>query len=75
LDKTLNYERACKKLRPQKTRFDIVRIGGIDDGGYLLPDDFDDIAACFSPGVSETATFEIDLLQKKGSTPTWQITK
>jgi hypothetical protein len=56
----------AKKLRPQKTRFDLVRIGGNDDGGYLLPDDLDDIAACFSPGVAETATFEIDLLQKKG---------
>ena len=56
----------AKKLRPQKTKFDLVRIGGADDGGYLLPDDFEDIAACFSPGVAATATFEIDLLQKKG---------
>lgn len=55
-----------KKLRPQKTKFDLVRIGGKDDGGYLLPDDLDDIAACFSPGVAATATFEIDLLKKKG---------
>ena len=56
----------AKKLRPQRTRFDLVRIGGADDGGYLLPDDFENIAACFSPGVAATATFEIDLLQKKG---------
>lgn len=56
----------AKKLRPQKTKFELIRIGGDGDGGYLLPDDLDDIAACFSPGVAETATFEIDLLQKKG---------
>lgn len=55
-----------KKIRPHKTRFDLVRIGGIDDGGYLLPDDLDDIVACFSPGVAENATFEIDLLKKRG---------
>lgn len=56
----------AKKLRPQKTRFDLVRIGGAEDGGYLLPDDLVDIAVCFSPGVAETATFEADLLQKMG---------
>lgn len=55
-----------RKLRPQKTKFGLIRIGGKDDGGYLLPDDLDGIAACFSPGVAGTATFEIDLLQKKG---------
>jgi len=56
----------ARKLRPQRTGFDLVRIGGTNDGGYLLPDDLDDIAACFSPGVAANSTFEIDLLQKKG---------
>jgi hypothetical protein len=37
---------------------DLIRVGGVDDGGYLLPDDFDGIEACFSPGVADNATFE-----------------
>lgn len=56
----------ARKIRPVKTKFELVRIGGIDDGGYLLPNDLEDIAACFSPGVAETASFEMDLQQKKG---------
>ena len=33
-------------------------------GGYLLPDDLEGIAACFSPGVSDQATFEEALLAR-----------
>jgi len=56
----------AKKIRPVKTDFELVRVGGDGDGGYLLPDDLENIAACFSPGVDFTASFELDLLQKKG---------
>ncbi|WP_294610046.1 hypothetical protein [uncultured Roseovarius sp.] len=31
----------------------LVRIGGDGDGGYMMPDDFDGITHCFSPGVAE----------------------
>ncbi len=48
-------------VRPIATKKDLIRIGGSGDGGYLLPDDLDDIEACFSPGVAETTTFEEDL--------------
>lgn len=51
-------------LRPVKTNFDLVRIGGNNDGGYLLPDDLEGIEACFSPGVDVTASFEKDLLER-----------
>ena len=51
-----------KKLRPVKTKFNLIRIGGAKDGGYLLPADLDGIAACFSPGVADTANFETELL-------------
>lgn len=61
-----NIVNLVKKLRPLKTRFDLVRVGGLSDGGYLLPDDLEGIAACFSPGVAGTATFEMDLLQSRG---------
>jgi hypothetical protein len=49
-------------LYPVKTNFELVRIGRNNDGGYLLPNDLEDITACFSPGVDVTASFEKDLL-------------
>lgn len=36
----------------------LVRIGKVGDGSYLLPDDFDGIAACYSPGVDNFKDFE-----------------
>lgn len=37
------------------------RVGGANDGGYLVPDDLDGIAAMFSPGVSDTITFDREI--------------
>lgn len=51
-------------LYPVKTQHELVRIGGFGDGGYLMPDDFQGIDACFSPGVGHTVAFELDLLEK-----------
>jgi len=51
-------------LRPRKSNRRLVRIGGDADGGYLLPDDFEGITACFSPGVSDLAKFEDELWVK-----------
>lgn len=51
-------------VRPVKTGRSLVRVGGDGDGGYLLPDDLDGIDACFSPGVSDIATFEEDLVER-----------
>jgi len=53
-----------KRLKPISTKEDLIRIGGKGDGGYLIPNCLDDIEACFSPGVAETANFENDLLNK-----------
>ena len=50
-------------LRPIDNGVPLVRIGGEGDGGYLLPDDFDGIQACFSPGVDQLWTFEKHLLE------------
>lgn len=44
---------------PKTTNISLIRIGGECDGGYLLPDDLIGIDACFSPGVEQTATFEL----------------
>ncbi len=48
-------------LKPVATDKELIRIGGSGDGGYLVPDDLENIRYCFSPGVAETATFEADL--------------
>lgn len=48
-------------LHPQITEHELIRIGGDGDGGYLVPDDLRGISRCFSPGVSDVATFEEEL--------------
>jgi hypothetical protein len=50
-----------ERLKPVTTDRGLIRIGGDSDGGYLVPDALDGIVACFSPGVSDIATFEADI--------------
>lgn len=45
---------------------DVVRIGGEEDGGYIIPNDLEGIAYCFSPGVGPSARFELELQQRFG---------
>jgi hypothetical protein len=52
------------KLRPLDCGKDLIRIGGENDGGYLLPDDLEGIEYCFSPGVSSVVDFESHLADK-----------
>ncbi len=54
------------KLSPRKTSLELIRLGQPTDGGYLVPDDLDGVAACFSPGVSTYAHFEQDLHDRFG---------
>lgn len=53
-----------ERLRPVLTNFPLIRVGPDFDGGYLIPDDLDDVAACFSPGVDVTALFESDMIRR-----------
>ncbi len=50
--------RTLTLIRPFRIDVPLVRVGPNTDGGYLLPDDFDDLAAVFSPGVADVADFE-----------------
>lgn len=50
------------RLHPLLTEHPLIRLGCEGDGGYLVPDDLDGIAACFSPGVDNRATFETSLI-------------
>lgn len=47
-----------RRFHPIRTEHPLVRCGGPGDGGYLVPDDLEGLAALFSPGVAETADFE-----------------
>jgi hypothetical protein len=47
-----------EKLRPVETDFPLVRVGGESDGGYLLPDCFENCEGVISPGVGPSALFE-----------------
>ncbi|MGH8252671.1 MAG: FkbM family methyltransferase [Steroidobacteraceae bacterium] len=49
-----------EKLQPLESATPLLRLGPEGDGGYLVPDDFDGIEACFSPGVGLLSGFEKD---------------
>jgi hypothetical protein len=53
-----------RMMRPLDGGHPLVRVGGAHDGGYLIPDDFEGIDYCFSPGVSQNASFERDCLDR-----------
>jgi hypothetical protein len=51
-------------IRPLNSGMPLIRLGAEGDGGYLVPDDLDGIEACFSPGVSSIATFELAFAER-----------
>ncbi len=51
-------------MTPYETDTPLIRLGDFGDGGYLVPDDLRGIAACYSPGVSEQASFEMDMAKR-----------
>jgi len=51
-------------VKPLKVNYELIRLGDDIDGGYLVPDDLEGIEFCFSPGVSDVATFEEDLTKR-----------
>lgn len=59
--KAEEVRRVIRLLQPVASPFPLIRIGANTDGGYLVPDDFDGVVACFSPGVAESAHFELAL--------------
>ncbi|WP_201295779.1 FkbM family methyltransferase [Cyanobium sp. Copco_Reservoir_LC18] len=51
-------------LYPLSPNKKLIRLGPKGDGGYLLPDDLEEIHACFSPGVSIISGFEMDCAER-----------
>jgi len=60
LTENSRVESLIQTLRPLAFEPGLIRLGPNHDGGYLVPDDLDGIAACFSPGVEQTSGFEMD---------------
>ncbi|MCF0071397.1 FkbM family methyltransferase [Dyadobacter sp. CY261] len=52
------------RLRPYNPGIDLIRVGPNGDGGYLVPDDLEDIGACFSPGVYTVSEFEMECFRR-----------
>lgn len=52
------------KIRPMTTNQTLIRIGSVTDGGYLIPDDFEGIEICFSPGVANQSDFELEMAKR-----------
>ena len=55
-----------KLVQPHSNGHELVRVGGKSDGGYLLPNDFEGIKYCYSPGAGAIWTFEESLGSKYG---------
>ncbi|WP_273445537.1 FkbM family methyltransferase [Neolewinella agarilytica] len=87
LQQTIEKQRVValiQKLHPQRTQFQLTRLGAKGDGGYLVPDCLEDITACFSPGVARVSLFEFDCLErgmkifmadKSVDEPNWKVDK
>ncbi len=57
-------EGLIRRLAPQETAKELIRMGPAGDGGYLVPNDLEGIDACFSPGVSTISGFELDCAER-----------
>lgn len=66
LNAKVELDEFLEQFRSNYISCDLIRIGGEGDGGYLLPNVFDNISYCFSPGVGYTANFEKGLSEKFG---------
>jgi len=53
-----DLDRFLKLLEIVKTEYELIRIGDEGDGGYLLPNDIENISGIFSPGVGNITKFE-----------------
>ena len=53
-----------KKLSPVATDKNLIRIGSINDGGYIVPNVLEDIKYCYSAGIGFNYDFEFELAKK-----------
>lgn len=55
-----------QKILPISTEHKLIRVGGSNDGSYLIPDDLSAIQYCFSVGVGDNTNFESQLFTDFG---------
>lgn len=53
-----------KKLSPRVYEFPLVRVGQVNDGGYLIPKNLKGIVGCISPGVGNSTSFEDEMYSR-----------
>ena len=58
-----DVSKIIKKLLPYETGIKLIRLGEDSDGGYLIPNDLDNIDKNYSAGVGSLTKFENDLLK------------
>lgn len=61
----VDLQSLLNRFYPIQIDLPLIRLGGKNDGGYLLPDDFINIKSCFSPGTGDSTQFEEDLYDSK----------
>lgn len=61
-----HVEEFIAKNRPRSVGKELIRLGGLGDGGYLIPDDLEGIKTCFSPGVEQVSDLEDSLAKQYG---------
>jgi hypothetical protein len=52
------------KLKPRCSAHPLIRVGGSNDGGYLIPNDFSGITSSISPGIAREVSFDLDLAKR-----------
>lgn len=56
--------RVISLLRPTASVMNPIRIGGDDDGGYVVPSEIFESSALFSPGVAQSSRFELEFAKR-----------
>ena len=57
-------ESVIELLRPRPSQSTLIRLGPNNDGGYLVPNDLEEIKALFSPGVDQISMFEVHCAER-----------
>lgn len=53
-----------ERIKVVNTNFNLIRVGAKNDGGYLVPDDFEKVTTLFSPGVDKISEFELEFASR-----------
>ena len=62
--KISDIQNLLKRITPYEIGKELIRLGEDSDGGYLIPNDLENINFCYSAGVGNVTKFEIDLEKK-----------